>query len=167
MHFTIKISALCLLAVSLSCMDKKKEQSTSNKTETVEDSLKTTKIQILENKKSTIYFRASGTEPFWDLELSKNQIKLKTITDSVITPYVAPSWIENSGVKVYEIQTASSQIKIQINQLECTNAMSGEVSPYTVNIEYKKKAEPSLHIIQGCGNYSSQTPGDQGNKPAY
>lgn len=57
------------------------------------------------------------------------------------------------NVKMYKIQTESSQLNIQITQSECSNAMSGKLSPYTVSVEYKKNAEPSLHKIEGCGAY--------------
>ncbi len=107
------------------------------------------------NAKTDEYFQASGTEPFWSLELSEEHIKLKTITDSIITPYKEPLQAMDSNVKMYAIETGSNQLNIQITQSECTNAMSGKVSPYKVFIEYKHNAEPSLHILKGCGTYKT------------
>ncbi|MDW5290360.1 hypothetical protein [Formosa sp. PL04] len=152
MNLTLKIGTLCLLLLSFSCVDKKKEHSKSTEIETVNESLNSTKTMSSENKTTAIYFRASGTEPFWTLELSNNQIKLITITDSIVAPYTGPAIIKHSSLRVYEIQTKSSQLNIQIDQLECNNAMSGNVSPYTVIVEYKKNTESSLHNIQGYGN---------------
>ena len=153
MNRAVKIGTLCLLILSLSCMDKRKEQSKRTEIKTVSDSLKSTKAMVSENKTRAIYFKASGTEPFWSLELSEEHIKLKTITDSIVAPYKEPLQAMDRNVKMYKIQTETSRLNIHITQSECTNAMSGKVSPYLVTIEYKKNKEPSLHKIQGCGNY--------------
>ncbi len=125
-------------------------------TKTINDLAKSKPATVPENQinnKADVYFKASGTEPFWFLELSEQQIKLKTITDSIITPYTAPLQARDSNVKMYKIQTESSRLNMQITQSECTDAMSGKLSPYTVSVEYKKNAEPSLHKIEGCGAY--------------
>ena len=153
MNLTVKTGTLCLLILSLSCTDKRKEQSKITEIESVSDSFKSTKTMVSENKTSAIYFKASGTEPFWSLELSEEHIKLKTITDSIVAPYKEPLQAMDNNVTTYKIQTESSQLNIHITQSECTNAMSGKVLPYLVTVEYKKNREPSLHKIQGCGNY--------------
>lgn len=44
-------------------------------------------------------------------------------------------------------------MNIQIAQSECTNAMSGTVSPYSVTIEYKKNRDTDLIKLEGCGLY--------------
>ncbi len=156
MNEILKITSFCLLLLSHSCSDKKREQSKQSDTKSISDSIESKQATVHKNQitnPTDDYFKASGTEPFWSLELSEEQIKLKTITDSIITPYTEPIQARDNNVKIYKIQTESSQLNIQITQSECTNAMSGKLSPYTVSVEYKKNVEPSLHKIEGCGAY--------------
>ena len=156
MNLIVKIGILCLLLLSLSCSDMKREQDKQLITKRISDSLESKESSIPKSKtnnSANIYFRASGTEPFWSLELSKEQIKLKTITDSIVTPYAESIPAMDGNVKMYTTQTESSQLNIQITQSECTNAMSGKLSPYAVSVEYKKNTEPALHKIQGCGAF--------------
>lgn len=82
------------MLLSLSCSDKKKEQPKQSNTKSISDSVES-KLAIVPknqiNNPTDVYFKASGTEPFWILELSEEQIKLKTITDSIVTPYTEPT----------------------------------------------------------------------------
>lgn len=152
----IKIYFLCFLFLFFSCLDRKKQQSTQSDTKTISDlseSKQETFAKESTNNLTNVYFKASGTEPFWSLEISEEQVFLKTTTDSIITPYTEPLQAMDSNVKMYKIKTESSQLIIQISQSECANAMSGKVSPYTVSVEYKKNTESLPHIIEGCGAY--------------
>lgn len=99
------------------------------------------------------YFAATGTEPFWSLELFDNQIVYKTPTDSIKTPHAEPVRAADANVKRYNIQTESVTLQIQIQQKECTNAMSGKVSPYSVSVEIKKNIEKEFQKLDGCGHY--------------
>ena len=82
------------------------------------------------NTSQNIYFKGSGNEPFWNVEISEAQIKLKTIAESIVAPYVKAIRAADHNVKLYRTQTASNDIiNIQIVQNKCTNAMSGAVSP--------------------------------------
>lgn len=150
------MSALCFLLLSLSCTYTKKGQSKKSDTRTIIDSAEEKQATVPENQinnTTDVYFKASGTEPFWSLELSEEQIVLKTITDSIITPYADPLQAMDKHVKMYKIQTESDQLNIQITQSKCANAMSGRLSPYSVSVEYKKNIESSLHSLEGCGAY--------------
>jgi heat shock protein HslJ/uncharacterized membrane protein len=156
MKIIIKIGALCFLFLCLSCLEKRKTQSTQSNGKTISDSALSNQATVRKNpinNLNPIYFRASGTEPFWSLELSEEKIILKTTTDSIITPYTEPLQAMDSNVKIYKIQTEASQLNIQIIQSECANAMSGSLSPYTVSIEYRNNTDLSLNKIEGCGAY--------------
>ncbi|MGV9004786.1 META domain-containing protein [Flavobacterium sp.] len=100
-----------------------------------------------------IYFEASGTEPFWGLTISEKEIRLNTMEDTLIAPHQLPIKAMDSNVKMYKIQSAAIEMTIQIAQLECTNEMSGQKSPYTLNIEYKRKSALETKKINGCGTY--------------
>src|SRR5690554_5065685 len=102
---------------------------------------------------NNVYFKATGTEPFWGLEISESLIKLTIIGDSIVTPHTVPVHAMDANVKMYRIQTESNEITIQITQSDCSNAMSGKVLPYTVTIEYRKNTDKKLTTLQGCGHY--------------
>ncbi|HDZ04558.1 hypothetical protein LCGC14_0079640 [marine sediment metagenome] len=151
-----RTSAFCFLFLCLSCLGEINQQSPQSNIKTISNSVVSKQETVHKkeiNNPNGIYFKASGTEPFWSLELSEKQLKLKTITDSVFTPSAKPSQAMDSNVKRYKIQTESGQLDIQITQSECTNAMSGKLSPYTVYVTYKKNSETSMHKLEGCGNY--------------
>ncbi|KIA89377.1 META domain-containing protein [Kaistella jeonii] len=106
------------------------------------------------NTSQNIYFKGSGNEPFWNVEISEGQIKLKTITESIVAPSVEAIIAADHNVKLYRTQTANNDIiNIQIVQNKCTNAMSGEVSSYSVSVEYQKYGDSKMSKLEGCGNY--------------
>lgn len=101
----------------------------------------------------TPYFKANGTEPFWNISFSEDKIVYKTPEDSIIMPHSQPILAMDSNVKLYKIKTESAQFNIQISQQECANQMSGEISPYTVSVEFKKNKASEFQKINGCGQY--------------
>ena len=99
------------------------------------------------------YFKASGTEPFWNISISEDKIVYKTPEDSIILPYVKPIFAMDSNVKLYRVKTESAEFTIQISQQECQNEMSGELSPYKVSVDYRKNKTSAFENIKGCGQY--------------
>lgn len=102
---------------------------------------------------NTTYFRASGTEPFWSLEISEYLVVFKTPTDSIKLPHVQPIMAQDSNVKRYAIETESTTMTIQIAQGDCINDMSGKVSPYSVTIRSKRGVDEAVQRFEGCGHY--------------
>lgn len=155
MKYLIPVLIFCLSFVMLSCADKTKQKSGQEPTaEKRPDSIQTPHNLKSESENTdAIYFRASGTEPFWGLELSENQIKLTTIGDSIVTPHTLPVTAMDTNMKMYKLQTESAEMIVQIVESECTNAMSGKVSPYTVNINYRQNSDEAFTIVEGCGDY--------------
>jgi heat shock protein HslJ len=100
-----------------------------------------------------IYFKSSGTEPFWGLTISDDKIVFKTINDSLVTPHVKPILAMDANVKLYRIKTKTAQLNIQISQQNCVNTMSGETFPYAVSVEYKKNTSSEFEKLNGCGQY--------------
>lgn len=99
------------------------------------------------------YFKSTGTEPFWSIIISNDKIVYKTPEDSIVMPHSEPVLAMDSNVKLYKIKTESAQFNIQISQLECANQMSGAISPYSVNVEFKKNTSSEFETITGCGQY--------------
>lgn len=100
-----------------------------------------------------IYFKSSGTEPFWGLTISDDKIVFKTTNDSLVTPHVKPILAMDANVKLYRMKTEMGQLNIQISQQNCVDAMSGDTSPYTVAVEYKKNESSEFENLNGCGQY--------------
>ncbi|WP_257670900.1 META domain-containing protein [Parapedobacter tibetensis] len=156
MKLSVTIPLFFLSIILLSCNNKIANKNNDVLKTSLKDSanIETTKGLKNNNQVSNdVYFRATGTEPFWGLEISESLIKLTTIGDSTMTPHTFPVRAMDANVKMYKIQTESNEMTIQIVQSECTNAMSGKVSPYTVTIAYKKNTDEKLTTWQGCGHY--------------
>lgn len=108
---------------------------------------------IVNDSEKLPYFKASGTEPFWNISISDDKIVYKTPEDSIILPHTEPFLAMDSNVKLYKTRSKSAEFNIQISQKECANQMSGEISPYTVSVEFKKNTTSELQKINGCGQY--------------
>lgn len=128
-------------------------------------SCKTAVVPIQKNQKSetsgiddigkveNIYFKSSGTEPFWSLTFSEDKIVFKTTKDSLVFAHVEPVLAMDANVKSYRIKTETAQLNIQISQGNCINVMSGHVSPYAVSLEFKESDTSKFEQLQGCGQY--------------
>ena len=106
-----------------------------------------------ENKATDVYFKANGTEPFWQLSITDKIIKLKMPNDSILTPHATPDYAQDSNVKRYALQTELAEVYIQISQKDCNNSMSGKTFPYSVSIDYKKGKATQFTKLEGCGQY--------------
>lgn len=110
----------------------------------------------IENMEQRIYFRAMGNEPEWSLQIAANKISftsLKSNFESFNAPHVDPIRAMDANVKSYRVVTETGTMVITIEQQKCTNAMSGEIFPYTVRVEIEKSKDKSIASFQGCGNY--------------
>ncbi|MEW5677163.1 META domain-containing protein [Flavobacterium enshiense] len=104
------------------------------------------------------YFKATGNEPFWGLTIGDAEIQLKSLADdkTYIFPQTAPIIAMDSNVKMYRTENAEAKLEITIQHTECTNDMSGEKLPYTVNLRLEKKSGVTEQY-KGCGNYQLPT----------
>ena len=110
----------------------------------------------MENINQANYFRAMGNEPEWSLKISNEKIVFTSLAEGFETftaPHVAPNRTMDANVKMYHGTTALGEIKIQIQHLNCTNTMSGEILPYTVKVEITKNKSLAPKVFNGCGNY--------------
>ncbi|MGQ3677012.1 META domain-containing protein [Tenacibaculum discolor] len=149
----IPILLSACIAIS-ACSNKKDKKTPINKTVTT-DSVQKTSTATSKKTITDAYFKAHGVEPFWNLTISDNMIKLKTLhdSDSIIIPHTEPIYAQDSNVKMYNLQTELAEVRIQINQMECINAMSGKSFPYSVTINYKKEKDTDYTTLEGCGQY--------------
>lgn len=156
MKFSVVRSLFFISFILISCNNKSAKKNNDVLNTSTKDSAN---VEIIKNQKNNkqvgneVYFRATGNEPFWGLEISESQIKLTTIGDSLVIPSTVSTHAIDANVKMYKIQEESNEMAIQIVESECANTMSGALSPYTVTIEYKKNFEETLTKLQGCGHY--------------
>ncbi len=106
-------------------------------------------------RRRDVDFVAMGSEPFWSLELTKGQVRFRTVagTDSLIVPLPAPNQAADVPVLRYRAQTAAGELTVTIAPRPCTNSMSGEVLPYTVTVQARTAAQPATRAFAGCGRY--------------
>lgn len=110
----------------------------------------------MENINQKIYFRALGNEPEWSLKISNEKIIFTSLVagfESFEAPHVTPNKAMDSNVKMYRATTDLGEIKIQMQHLNCSNTMSGEILPYTVKVEIIKNKSLVPKVFNGCGNY--------------
>ena len=101
-------------------------------------------------------FVASGSEPFWSLELtSQGQMRFRTVAgaDSLVVPLPAPDQAADAPVLRYRSRTAAGTLTVTIAPRPCPNSMSGEVLPYTVAVQAQTTAQPVARAFAGCGRY--------------
>lgn len=150
------VMAVCFLVLLSNCVERKKQdeeqkEATEEQTDTIKDEENTRALAVAHAEN---YFKATGTEPFWGLKIYGDKVELTTMEgDTIIVPHTEPIRVQDANIKMYRAQTEATAMDVIISQKECTNAMSGEVSPYSVTISYKKTGEEETHALEGCGSY--------------
>jgi uncharacterized membrane protein/heat shock protein HslJ len=93
-----------------------------------------------------IAFRASGNEPFWNVEISENQIVFSQLGQPKIAfPYVPPDILDKRRVYLSSSkEPPQHRIKIALHEKRCIDSMSGE--------HFSFAAQVSLdgHKYAGC-----------------
>jgi len=91
-------------------------------------------------------FRAVGQEPGWFLEIDREK-QIRLVYDyaehELITPVPVPAMKGTSTV--FDVTTESKHLLIQIDEMPCTDAMSGEVFSRAVRVTVDART------LRGCG----------------
>ncbi|KIO51396.1 META domain-containing protein [Flavobacterium hibernum] len=137
-----KVLLLCVLAaVTLSC------KSVAVKNSNMEE---TTSKTTSDEEDLTVYFKATGNEPFWGLKIGKDKTVFTSLIEgmeSISFKSVEPIRAMDANVKMYKLNNGKTSATVTIQQFDCQDSMSGEKSPYTVKVEINGK------ILNGCGKY--------------
>lgn len=153
----MKKAAFLVLSLFLftNCVEKKKTEPMEPEptNEAPKDSVETRKMEPIAVETDGSYFKATGTEPFWGLKIYDDKVELQTLQDTILTPSSEPILAQDANLKMFRIQTEATSMDIIIAHKECTNAMSGHVSPYTVTIAYKATGDGETQALEGCGTY--------------
>lgn len=94
-------------------------------------------------------FMASGTEPFWSVEIDLDKrMQLKTPDGVQMTaPVPAPLKPADVAATAYRAATESGMLNVVIFDKQCTNDTSGQPYPKTVQVETSNKR------YNGCGQW--------------
>jgi heat shock protein HslJ len=117
--------------------------------------LKTTPPEMPENsmggKKSM--FKATGTEPFWSVEIIPNgQITFKPMDGKeIVFPVPEPKMIENG--ESFSASGNGEMLKVEIFNESCQNDMSGEYFSHRVSVTFKTAEMENPQTWKGCGEY--------------
>lgn len=148
----------CAVFLFFGCAEKKKQdtldaEASQETTDSIPEKEPAKKMEALAITPDGSYFKATGTEPFWGLKILENRVELNMMEDTIMTPHTEPIKVQDSNLSMYRIQTEAVELDVIIAQKECTNAMSGEKSPYTVTIAYKYTGDEETYALEGCGSY--------------
>ncbi|MXV52844.1 META domain-containing protein [Pedobacter sp. HMF7647] len=102
-----------------------------------------------------VTFLASGTEPFWSLEIIREEsVKLKQLgKDSLLFLFKQPERAMDADIRRYHVQSDRDEMIFTVSRDSCVNAMSGEKSPFKVTVQVKKKTEREFLTLSGCGTF--------------
>lgn len=92
-------------------------------------------------------FRASGTEPFWGLEIKPGQeIRFTRVGErDVVTPIPAPATDATTAATTYHAVTEANDLRVVIEPTRCTDSMNGHSFAATVTVILNGQA------YHGCG----------------
>lgn len=105
-------------------------------------------------EKDSCYFLAHGTDPSWELKIFNNTILLKTETETLVVPHVAPISVQNTSTKQYQISTEAATLEIDLVQKPCNHVPSTTSYPYTVTLAHRKNIGETCRVLEGCGTYT-------------
>lgn len=148
-----KQSIIALAALSflfINCKPKSVEKEVSGT-----DSLSVSKDSIAIKQTNDVFFKASGTEPFWGIEIMKDSVRFTSPeTEKNFTlSYGKPNRAMDANVISYEAKSDSIHLKFTIQQGKCSDGMSDNEYNYHVNASLKRGKDKDFKNLEGCGNY--------------
>jgi membrane-bound inhibitor of C-type lysozyme len=98
-------------------------------------------------KSRGVDFRAIGQEPGWYLEIDdgKQVLFVGNYGELQITTQAPAPTKSGAGATTYNIETSAHRLTINVQDRPCSDVMSGEQFPSTVNVTVDEKS------YQGCG----------------
>ncbi len=99
-----------------------------------------------EKKKAGIDFIGVGNEPFWGLDIDKDNkviLRLADLKSPIIFPYNAP--LNSGGSKEYHVEGNGNSLDITITPQFCSDGMSEFLYDHKVTLKYNGKE------YAGCG----------------
>ncbi len=148
-QFIITLTALSFLCIN--CKPKSAEKEVSGV-----DSLSTAKDTAVSIKKiGGIFFKATGTEPFWGIEIAEDSLRFTSPDEkkNFAVAYKAPVKAMDASVISYQSGSESISLKVTIQQGKCSDGMSDKEHSYKVSVSLKRAGDKDFTALEGCGNY--------------
>ena len=103
-------------------------------------------VERAEEEGGEVIFRATGTEPFWRLELTEENLRFYNVGEQeVVVPASAPESGEATGITTYHAVGETYDLCVVLDETTCTDAMSGFTYEVTVTVTL------GGDTFQGCG----------------
>lgn len=144
------LALFTLFLVLVNCKPKPVEVEIPSKDTT---SVKKPEVATLSEAPSKIFFKATGTEPFWGIEISDDSIKFTSTEekDNFSLSYKNPQKAMDANVVLYSAKSENISMEVTIQQGQCSDGMSDSVYNYSVKAIVKRGEKEQ--ILTGCGNY--------------
>ena len=99
-----------------------------------------------EEEGGEVISRATGTEPFWRLEITEGDLSFYDVGEQeVVVPAPAPETDEAAGITTYHAVGKAYDLRVILDETTCTDAMSGFTYEVTVTVTL------GGDTFQGCG----------------
>ncbi|WP_224489952.1 META domain-containing protein [Robertkochia flava] len=102
------------------------------------------------------FFKGSGNEPFWNVELSEEGISFTSLIEgyeSLSTPLPEVIRAADANIKRYRANTEKTQLDLTIAQDSCADTMADKQYGYRVTLEIRTGADTEAKTLSGCGDY--------------
>jgi uncharacterized membrane protein len=100
-------------------------------------------------------FSASGTEPFWRIDIKGTDITLSgPVTESVAAPHTATNagLAATDGAATWTAQAGTAPVVVKVTRGECSDGMSDLKYPYSAEVTW------GAQTLKGCGFPTAEQP---------
>jgi len=145
------IAIFAMFVLFANCKPKPVEKEVVKKDSVV---LEKPEVASVYEEPSNVFFKASGTEPFWGIEITEDSIKFTSPEKekNFALAYVKPQKAMDANIISYQAKSDKIDLKFTIQQGKCSDGMSDKVYNYAVKASLKRENEKEL-LLEGCGNY--------------
>lgn len=111
-------------------------------------------------------FKATGNEPFWGLKVDFNRrVYLKSLDEAAFELTIAlreplQPLRTDGNRRSYRVEDEAGIIEFILIEEDCADSMSGQVSPYRVQIRARAAGQEDWTKYEGCGEFGSK--GEEG-----
>lgn len=105
---------------------------------------------------SQSYFKATGNEPSWGLKMREKDIVFTSLIpgkEKLILMVGEVTESDNTKIKEYKVSNKTLNGIISIQEINCTDDMSGVIFPYKVLVDLKYNSESTFIRLNGCGDH--------------
>ena len=93
---------------------------------------------------SAVYFKGTGFEPGWNLDISEDQVTFNSGDagyERFIVPHVEPVKVKSSGIRTYNLASKEVNMDITVKEEMCQSPNGRERFQFSVTVSLLKKGE--------------------------